>query len=424
MTHGGEPGALREWREHWTVIVPCFLGIMLITAHAHAIGVMIRPLEQEFGWPRAQISAGFMFISIMSLVCGPLIGSAVDRWGPRRIATFGIPFYCVMLASLSLATSNILTWWGLWFLVAVGSMMILPVVWIAVINGYFFRSRGLAMAVALSGTGMGAAVWPIITNTLIDGVGWRMAYVGLAIACVLICLPITLLFFREAKNPRHGHAARSESGEAEEPALSARGQMKSPRFYKLAAASIIFALASCALTNNMVPVLIGEGLDPARAAATAGLLGIGSITGRIAGGFLLDRFDGNKVAAISVLLPIVPTTILLATDQSQLWAGLACLVMGLSVGAELDCCAYLAARHFGTRNFGALFGTINGMLLFGAGIAPLSANYVFDITRSYDLVLIALIPLFAITAVLFFFMGSYRHLDPDTGRPLALQPAE
>ncbi len=68
MAQGSQPGALEEWRKHWAVIVPCFLGIMLISAHGHALGVMIRPLEQEFGWPRAQISAGFLFISFMALL--------------------------------------------------------------------------------------------------------------------------------------------------------------------------------------------------------------------------------------------------------------------------------------------------------------------------------------------------------------------
>jgi len=425
MAHDTEPGALEEWRKHWTVVVPCFLGIMLISAHGHALGVMIRPLEAEFGWPRAQISAGFLFISFMSLALGPVVGRAVDRLGARRIGLFGILFYCAMLSLLSLANSSILSWWGLWMLVAVGSMTILPVVWISAINGFFFLSRGLAMAIALSGTGMGAAIWPYLTNTLVEEFGWRGAYVGLAIISVAICFPITWLLFRDADRGSGFRRMETAPGELAERTAGAvlqaptvKAQMASARFYKLAGASIVFSIASCALTNNMVPVLIGEGLTPAKAAATAGLLGIGSITGRVFGGFLLDRLDGNKVAAVSVLLPIVPTTILLMTDQSQAWAAAACLVMGLSVGTELDCCAYLAARHFGTRNFGTLFGSINGLLLFGAGLAPLSANAVFDATRSYDLVLYALLPLFVLTAVLFLALGNYRNLDPETGVPV------
>ncbi|MEZ5744744.1 MAG: MFS transporter [Sphingomonadaceae bacterium] len=407
------PEGWREWRAHWTVIVPCFLGIMLVSAHGHALGVMIRPLEEEFRWPRAQISAGFLFISVMALLAGPVVGSLIDKLGARRIGLFGILFYCAMLAMLSLANESIWSWWGLWFLVALGSLTILPVVWVAVINGYFFMSRGLAMAVALSGTGLGAAVWPILTNTLLEAFGWRTAYVALAAICATVMFPIAFLLFREAAKP-----ARPEAFPGALAAPSAREQARTPRFYKLAAASIVFAIASCALTNNFVPVLIGEGLTPAKAAATAGLLGIGSITGRLVGGFLLDRLDGNKVAAVSVLLPIIPTTVLLLTQDSQAWAGFAAVIMGLSVGAELDCCAYLAARHFGTRNFGTLFGSINGMLLFGAGIAPLAANYVYDVTRSYDLVLWSLLPMFVLTAVLFLMLGDYRNLDHETGEPL------
>jgi hypothetical protein len=119
------------------------------------------------------------------------------------------------------------------------------------------------------------------------------------------------------------------------------------------------------------------------------------------------------------LLPIIPTTILLMTEQSQTSSAVACLIMGLSVGTELDCCAYLTARHFGTRNFGTLFGSINGVLLFGAGLAPLSANAVFDVTRSYDLVLYALLPLFVLTAILFLALGNYRHPHRETGLPMA-----
>ncbi len=419
-----------EWRRHWKVVVPCFIGIMLISLHGHSLGVMIRPLEEEFGWPRAQISAGFLFISVLALLVGPIVGGFVDRMGPRRIGLYGLLIYCATLSMLSLANSSIWSWWGLWLVLAMGSMTILPVVWIALLNGYFFTSRGLAMAIALSGTGMGAAVWPIITNTLVDEFGWRTAYVMLAVVAVAVSFPIAFFLFREAP-PRE--ASVSPSGDRSQGSVQpgapladlampeAGEQIRSARFIKLAAASIIFAVASCALTNNIVPVLIGEGLTPGKAAATAGLLGVGSIIGRVVGGYLLDRLDGNKVAAFSVLLPLIPTTILLSTEQSHLWAGIACLVMGFSVGTELDCCAYLATRHFGTCNFGRLFGLINGLLLFGAGVAPTTANYVYDVTHTYDLVLVGLIPLFLITAILFLAMGNYRHLDPVTGRP-ALAP--
>lgn len=424
------PGGLAEWQAHWRVVIPAFVGIMLCSAHAYTLGVMIGPLEQEFGWPRAQIAGGLLIVAVLALVIAPLMGSAVDRIGARPIALAGVALYSAALASLSLAGGNVLSWWALWIFLALAGVMIMPVVWLAVINGYFFASRGLAMAVALAGTGMGAAVLPMLTNSLLEVFGWRGAYLSLGVISAAICLPLTYFLFHPVRGkPAGAYSANQADGQnaasMPAPAPTARIQMTSPRFLKLGAAAIIFAVGISALTANLVPVLIAEGLTPARAAAIAGLLGIGSLCGRLIGGYLLDRFDGNKVAAVSVLLPIAPALILLGSDQSEAWAAVACLIVGLSVGAEVDACAYLAARHFGTRNFGALFGTINGMLLFGTGLAPLLANFVYDFSGSYDPVLVGLIPVLIVTAALFLSLGSYRHLDAETGLPMAqLQPAE
>lgn len=412
------PGALAEWKAHGAVLLPCTAGISLVAAHGHSLGVMIRPLELAFGWPRAQISAGFMVISIVALLLGPVVGRAVDRFGPRPIALVGVPAYCIALSLLGLAGPSILSWWALWFVLALAVMTILPVVWVAILNQHFRRSRGLAMAVALSGTGVAAALFPMLVNALLESFGWRTAYALFAAVCFLLAYPLVLFLFREGRAPK---AATADPAPADPRAgrSAARRQMRSARFLKLAGASFVFAVASCVLTNNMVPVLLGEGLSPATAAATAGLLGLGSIAGRLGGGILLDRYDANLVAAASMVMPVVPTAILLATDGSQAWAAVACVLLGLSVGAEFDTTAYLTARHFGNRTFGSLFGTINGLLLFGAGLGPVLANLAYDAGGSYDPVLIALLPLFVATGAVLLLLGAYRHLDPETGAPMA-----
>jgi hypothetical protein len=124
------------------------------------------------------------------------------------------------------------------------------------------------------------------------------------------------------------------------------------------------------------------------------------------------------------LAPVV-TVILLLAFPGQSWAaGLACFVLGLSIGTEVDACAYLAARHFGMRSFGALFGTINGLLLFGTGFAPLASNHVYDVVKSYDPVLWSLIPLCLLTAALFLALGRYPDfVTPGAdSRPGSKQP--
>jgi predicted MFS family arabinose efflux permease len=301
-------------------------------------------------------------------------------------------------------------WWALWVLLGVASMFVIPTVWTAAINTSFERSRGLALAIALCGTGIAAAIYPTLTNALVERLGWRGAYVGLAAISLALVLPLVVLFFH-GPGERRRSAGASPAERPKPRGLALSEGLRSPRFIKLAAAATVFSVAICALTANAVPVLLGEGLDRTTAAATAGLIGIGSIIGRLGGGVLLDRFNAGIVAACSVLTPIVTVAILLFTQESAWASGIAFLFLGLSVGTELDACAYLAARHFGMRSFGALFGAVNGLLLFGAGVAPLLANHVYDVTRSYDIVLWAIIPVCILTAMLFLALGPYPSFD-------------
>lgn len=399
-----------EFRQHGLLLLPAMAGIMFCSIHGYSLGVMIGPLEQEFGWTRAEISTGPLIVSLIALLVAPIVGMAVDRFGSRTIGLIGPVLFAGAVALLSTATSDIRMWWALWLLLGVASMFVIPTVWTAAINAAFERSRGLALAIALCGTGIAAAVYPTLTNALVERFGWRGAYAGLAAISLAVVLPLVIFFFHGPGDGRRGVGTdRTEPPKLRGLALSEG--VRSPRFIKLAVAAAVFSVAICALTANAVPVLLGEGLDRAAAAGIAGMIGIGSILGRLGGGVLLDRFNAGLVAACSVLTPVITVTILLFTQESALASGVAFLVLGLSVGTELDACAYLAARHFGMRSFGALFGAINGLLLFGAGLAPLIANHVYDVTRSYDLVLWAIIPSCILTAVLFLALGPYPRFD-------------
>jgi predicted MFS family arabinose efflux permease len=406
MTKVAEAGGFDELRRHWRILPPCMLGITLCSVHGYSLGVMIPPLEKEFGWPRAEISGGLLLISVIALVAAPMVGMAVDRFGPRRIALSGILLFCTTLGLLSTATADIRSWWALWALLAVGNMFILPTVWAQAINGYFDRARGKALALALCGTGVAAFFVPSLTNWLVERHGWRDAYIGLALLGALITFPLAFALFRPREvAPVAAGAATQPPGLAGR-GVSVRQGLRMPSFLKLAAATVIYSVALCALTTNCVPVLIARGMSSTEAAALAGLLGIGSITGRLVGGFLLDRFDAAKVAAASVLMPVIAVLLLLSMPGNAA-AGVACLIVGLSVGTEVDCCAYLAARHFGLKSFGTLFGAMNGMMLFGNGLAPVVANHVYDVTKSYTPTLWFQIPACLITALLFLWLGPY-----------------
>ena len=411
MVAGTDHTSTMEWRRHWSLLVPCLAGIMLCSVYNYSMGVMIGPLEREFGWSRAQIASGPSMIALVALIGSPLVGRAVDRYGPRPISLVGVIAFCGALALLSTTTADPVSWWFRWILLGIASMFIVAPVWAAAINRAFDRNRGIALAIALSGAGLGAAFVPALTNLLVESQGWRHAYVGLGLICGGIVFPLVFLLFRV---PADGACPEPASPSRQAVPLRvptpARSGFTSPSFLLLAAAAVLFSMAACVLTSNIVPILVQQGFATAAAAGVAGLLGLGAITGRIGGGLLLDRIDARKVGAISVVPLVVAVLLFKAFPGDLLSAGIGCFVLGLSVGAELDACAYLAGRHFGLANFGLLFGTINGLMMFTNGVAPVGANFIYDVTGSYALVLWTAIPLCLMTAFLFLRLGDYPAL--------------
>jgi predicted MFS family arabinose efflux permease len=170
---------------------------------------------------------------------------------------------------------------------------------------------------------------------------------------------------------------------------------------------------------NLVPVLVSTGLPRGTAASVAGLVGIATIVGRITGGWLSDRFSAKWVAFFATLSAItLPIGLLLFPGSVPIAAG-SVIIYGFMGGAKVGALAYLATRYLGQRAFGALYGAINASIALVVAIAPLLANYVYDLTQSYEPAMWAAVPILVIAALLYLLLGAY----PDFAQEQAEQPA-
>lgn len=396
--------AADEWRRHGLILPACLFGMVMVAMHNYSLGVLFEPLQQQFGWSRSEISMGPLLTSIATVLLAPFGGRAVDLYGPRRIALIGVPFFAIALALIGTAGPSLASWLAVYALLAVALIFIYPTVWTAAIAARFNRSRGLALAVALSGTGLAAAIVPLSASHLLQEFGWRGVYYGLGAMAFLIAFPLVLFLFD--RTDKAGPAAQAPLQKA-----SALAEFRSGKFIRLVVAAMVYSVCATMLGINAVPILMGKGFDVIRAAEIAGLIGVGTIIGRIAGGLLLDRIDGRYVAVGSGFGAFVAAAVLLAMGQDSAAGFFACFMLGLAAGAELDACAYLTTRHFQPQNFGTLFGFVGGVSGFAAGMSPIIANFVFDQVGSYDPVLWAIMPLLGLASILFLSLGRY----PDWG---------
>jgi len=407
--------ASAEWRAHWPVVMSGGFATTLLLVYMYSTGIMIAPLQSEFGWTRAQISSGPMLVALITVVLAPFVGVAIDRFGPRRIGLIGALLYCFSIASLSMTTSAISSWWFLWLTVGITSTAVTPAVWSAGVSGLFTASRGLALAITLTGTGLGTMLVPIVGTFFLGLYGWRGAYLCIALTWAVTVIPVIFLFFHGAQDKvRSGKIDPGDAPENPRAAVSRRDALTSPRFYMIAVASCGITLVVTAVNVNMVPLLTDNHTPIATAARIAGLAGIGSMLGRLVGGYLLDRYNANLVGGITVAIPVLSLVILLTVPDTLFLVGIAVFSLGIAIGVEYDAVAYITVDHFGIQNFGTLFSTIAGMLALVGGFGPLVMNYIYDQTGSYSPMLWSFIPICVMSSALFLTLGA----PSDTPSPV------
>lgn len=407
--------ARSEWRRSWDVVAVSSVGMAVATIYIHSMGLFIAPLEAEFGWSRSQITLGLMIVSVTSVVVAPFVGLLIDRMGPRRVALPGIAIYCGAIALLSIVGPSIYGWWAIWTLVACGSVCIKPTVWTAAVASLFTSARGLAFAITLVGSSLGAAIFPYMTEFMLSLWGWRSAYLIFGLGSAALLLPLAFLFFYEADHgSRKGKMTRSSV-----PCLTGvtiRDGLRSRQFALLACAALLLTGSITALTVHFVPIMTGMGMSRSAAAGISGLIGISSVFGRLGSGYLLDRMDGRVVGAVMFTLPAFACLLLLGASGSPIQSVTAALVLGLALGSEVDVMAYLCSRYFGMRHYGVIFGTIAGLFSLGAGVGPLFSATIYDATGSYRIAMMVLIPVVLLTSACIAALGPMPKFGNSIGR--------
>lgn len=412
--------AAAEWRAHRLTVAAAAAGVAISSLPFYAIGAFIAPLEAEFGWSRAQVVSGQIAISVIGVLFAPVIGILVDRWGSRGIGITGSVILCAAFALLSLATPSIWRWWAQWTLLACGSLLVTSTVWTAAVSSVFRAGRGLALAVALSGAGVASTMLPASSNALIEEFGWRTAFVVLGAAVALIALPLMAFGLRDARVLALRRGVAGTATPVAPPAgRSAREAFGSHHYFKLLAATLAITLAVVPFVVHLIPLLASTGIAQGRAAALAGIVGITSIIGRVLVGWLLDRANGPIVGATCVVLPIASALLIMQFPGSIAASVVAIMLLGLSLGAELDVMSYLATRYFGMRRYGTIYGTISAVLVLGTGAGPAVVGAIFDATRSYDTFLWLVVPLCLVASLAIGTLGPYPDFDGAADAPIA-----
>lgn len=402
----GRRDVRNEWRAHWPIVAVCGLALGLSAGPTFSLGTFIVPLNQALGWSATEVVFVQTMLAAIVAVLLPAAGFLLDRFGQRLIAILGFLIITGSLAGLALMPSTLPAYYALWAALSVGTVLLSPMVLLKPIFECFQRTPALACSVALLGTNVAMAIAPLITAYLIDNMGWRAGFAGLAIYMFASGVPLLIWLLL---GPR-GQRKKADDTPAEASAESGLlfvDAIRTRVFWLMILSFFLAGGSGTALIIHLVPLLIEGGVSSVAAAGAVSVLGMAGLAGRLIAGALMDRIFVPRMAAVLLLLPVPALVALAGSSIDYSTAVMAAVVLGLLFGAEYNLVSYLAARYFGKRSLGTIGSLMFSAWTAGCIVIPLMISVLHDQLASYTVGLLILGLFFILAALAMVFCPRY-----------------
>jgi predicted MFS family arabinose efflux permease len=394
--------AMPEFRRSWKVLFASMVGVSLCVTGLpnYAIGLFTDPLSREFGWSRSAISLWSVW-QMGALACiTPAVGFLIDRFGTRSIALISIPLFSAAIASMSLLAGDI----RMLYLGAVATSVLgggtIVTLYSKTVNGWFRRGRGRALGFMGSGIALASIFGPRLLQPVVDRMGWRAGFLLLALL-VLAAFPLVYFLLFE----RHPGAPDTSP----KTGLTLKQALRTPVFWYQAVTYLLMSLLTNGIMISLVPFLTDQKFTRADAAAHLGLFGVSSLLGRLASGFVFDRFRAPPVCAAVYFLAALAAAALAVFGVR--FSSACIIVTGLALGSETDALSYLTARYFGMRAYGEIATLFAVGIAIGNGIGPFAISRLREASGGYEVPFLVVAALTAVAAALMALLDRHPYLE-------------
>ena len=366
-----------ESRRAWVVVWATFVCLAVIFGVSYSFAAFFENFAKEFAAQRADVSWIFGLCGLVYFVLGAGGGMLADRWGPRMVCMTGMVFIAMGLFLTSLAQSLTTVYLSYGLLVGLGIAFVYTPS-IACVQPWFNKRRGLASGIASAGVGAGTLILPVVVSYLLIEVNWREALQMMSAGVLLIGLTAGFLLKRAP------NLSGNTSGQL--PGLTLSATLKTPSFKWLYMGTLLGAPVMFVPFAHISAAARDAGVPDAQAVGLVGLIGIGSLVGRFAIGWLADRM--GRIKTLMLMQGLMGLSYLVWAGAQDPWMfAVFALWFGLSYGSIVSLLPAICMDLFGGRAVSAIIGTLYTGAALGNLLGPVLAGQVFDMTQSYALVI-------------------------------------
>ncbi|MET0281102.1 MAG: MFS transporter [Steroidobacteraceae bacterium] len=378
----------------WVVAATTFL-VMLVTAGAvGAPGVLIQPLQWEFGWSTAQISVAFAVRLVLFGLMGPFAAAFMNYFGVRKVVVFALTLIASgILASFAMQELwHLVLLWGV--VVGLGTGMTAMVLAATVASRWFVHRRGLVVGLLTASTATGQLVFLPALAALSARWGWRTA-LEMVLAMLVLGIVAVLVLMRnfpaDVGVAPYGSVDKVTPPPAPDsiramllsPLAALRDASRGRMFWLLFLSFFVCGASTNGLVQTHFVALCGDyGIAAITAASMLAVIGAFDFIGTVASGWLSDRYDSRWLLFWYYGLRGLSLMYLPFTDFSPAQLAVFAVFYGLDWVATVPPTVKLAAATWGPRA-NLVFGWIFAGHQLGAASAAFGAGFTRTNYASY-----------------------------------------
>jgi predicted MFS family arabinose efflux permease len=380
-------GSLAKRNIHygWIVAGTTFLTMLATSAAMGSAGILLKPLEQEFGWSNAEISSALALRLVLFGLLGPFAAAFMNRFGIRAVAMSAL----VLIGAGVLGSTQMKELWqlvALWgVVVGVGTGLTALVLGATVATRWFEKRRGLVVGMMTASNATGQLVFlPLLAN-LAEIAGWRAAMV-MVVCTIAAVFVLVLILMRDRPSDLnlapYGAATivpRPEPGPLKDllltPLRTLAEASRSGVFWVLLLTFFVCGLSTNGLVQQHWISICGDyGIAPVGAASLLAVIGVFDFAGTIFSGWLSDRYDNRWLLFWYYGLRGLSLLYLPWTGFSFVLLAPFAVFYGLDWVATVPPTVKLTAQHFGSEKAPLVFGWVFAGHQMGAATAAFLAG--------------------------------------------------
>ena len=412
-----EESQTKRFHYAWVIFALCFLSVFTALGfNSSPKGLYLPAITENLGIPRSLYSIQSTCRYIATAVVNLFFGKLVAKYGPRKLLAAG--FVCLTLSNVINALGT-----NVWYFYLGSVFLGMGLAWTTtsmvgiVVEKWFTSNKGTMMGFILAANGLGGAIASQIFSRIIYSRpdGWRTGFWFSAIVMVIVGT-IIVLFVRNEPADRgctplgDGTVSKKKQRGRDWIGIAPEDAYRKPYFYICLICVFCTGMVLTCTGTVATPLFRDRGIDIATIANVGTIGSLVLMASKSSMGFIFDRLGLRLTMLICQVCSTVAMICLLIVNNGAT-AILYTVVQSIALPLETVMLPLIAKECFGQRSYASFMGPIVSFNTLGYAISPPIMNYIFDVTGSYRIGLIATICIMAVITVTMQFVISAAHKE-------------